>query len=148
MTNQLRKHHQYIASIFRAIEYCSRQEIALRVHGYNGPLFDETSSNRGNFKDFIMLMSEFDKTLKNSIEPCAGNAIYLSKTTQNDLLSCIQDFIQSEIVNDIENQTEEPPFGISADEVTDVSNWKQLGIVVRYVRNCQVIEKRLEFVVL
>ena len=93
-------------------------------------------------------MSEFDKTLKNSIEPCAGNAIYLSKTNQNDLLSCIQDFIQSEIVNDIENQTEELPFGISADEVTDVSNWKQLGIVVRYVRNCQVIEKQLEFVVL
>ena len=37
-------------------------------------------------------------------------------------------------------------FGISAVEVTDVSNWEQLGIVVRYVRNCQAIEKLLEFV--
>ena len=35
---------------------------------------------------------------------------------------------------------------MSADEVTDVSNWEQLGIVVRYVRNCQAIEKLLEFV--
>ena len=70
---------------------------------------------------------------------------YLSKTTQNDLLSCIKDFIQSELVNDIQNQTEGPVFGISADEVTDVSNWEQLGIVVRYVRNCQAIEKLLEF---
>ena len=49
----------------------------------------------------------------------------LSKTTENDLLSHIKDFIQSEIVNDIQNQTEGPFFGISADEVTDVSNWEQ-----------------------
>ena len=54
--------------------------------------------------------------------------------------------MQSEIVNDIQNQREGPFFGISADEVTDVLNWEQLGIVVRYVRNCQAIEKLLEFV--
>ena len=84
-----------------------------------------------------MLMSEFDETLKDRIESCAQNASYL--TTQNDLLSCIKDFIQSEIVNDIQNQTEGPFFGISADEATEVSNWEQLGIVVRYVRNCQAI---------
>ena len=137
---------QYIASILRAIQCCGRQGIALRGHHDDGPLFDEASSNRGNFKELIMLMSEFDKTLKDRIESCARNATYLSKTTQNDLLSCIKDFIQSEIVNDIQNQTEGPFFGISADEVTDVSNWEQLGIVVRYVRNCQAIEKLLEFV--
>ena len=55
-----------------------------------------------------MLMSEFDKTLKESIQSCARNATYLSKTTQNDLLRCIKDFIQSEIVSDIQNQTEVP----------------------------------------
>ena len=71
---------------------------------------------------------------------------YLSKTTQNDLLGCIKDFIQSETVNDIQNQREGPFFGISADEFTDVLNWEQLGIVVRYDRNCQAIEKLLEFV--
>ena len=59
-------------------------------------------------KELIMLMSEFDKTLKESIQSCARNATYLSKTTQNDLLRCIKDFIQSEIVSDIQNQTEVP----------------------------------------
>ena len=137
---------QYIASMFHVIEYCDHQGIALRVHRDDGHLFDEFSSNRGNFKELIMLMSEFDKTLKDLIESCARNATYLSKTTQNDLLCCFKDFIQSEIVNDFQNQTEGPFFGISADEVTDVSNWEQLGIVVRYVRNCQAIEKLLEFV--
>ena len=134
------RNRQYIASILHAIEYCGRQGIALRGHRDDGPLFDEASSNRGNFKELIMLMSEFDKTLKYCVESCARNATYLSKTTQNDLLSCIKDFIQSEIVN------EGPFFGIFADKVTDVSNWEELGIIVRYLRNCQAIEKLLEFV--
>ena len=38
-------------------------------------------------------MSEFDKTLNDRTESCAQNATYLSKTTKNDLLSCIEDFI-------------------------------------------------------
>ena len=68
------------------------------------------------------------------------------KTTQNDLLSCIKDFVQSEIVNDIQSQTGWPFFGVSADKVTDLLNWEQLGIVVHYVKNCQAIENLLEFV--
>ena len=67
---------------------------------------------------------------------------YLSKATQNGLLSCIK----SEIVKDIQSQTEGPFFGISTDDVSNVSNWEQLGIVARYVRNCEGIEKLLEFV--
>ena len=94
----------------------------------DGPLFDEASINRGNFKELIMLISEFDKTLKDNIESCARNATCLSTTTQNDLLGFIKDFIRSEIVNGIQNQTEGPFFGIYANEVTDVSNWEHLGI--------------------
>ena len=108
---------QYIASILRAIQCCGRQGIASRGHHDDGPLFGEASSNRGNFKELIMFMSEFGKTLKGRIESCARNTTYLSKTTQNNLLSCIKDFIQSKIVNDIQNQTEGPFFEISADNL-------------------------------
>ena len=38
--------------------------------------------------------------------------------------------------------------GISADEVTDVSNLEQLGIVERYDRNCLAIEKLLSVMIL
>ena len=118
----------------------------MRGHRDDGALLDEAFSNRDNFKELIMLMLAFDKTLKLSVESFVRNATYLSNTTQNDLLSCIKDLIHLEIVNGIQNQTEGAFFGISTDEVTEVSNWEQLGIVVRYVRNCQVIEKLLEFV--
>ena len=85
------RNRQYIASILRAIEYCGRQGIALRGHRDDGPLFDEASSNRGNFKELIMFMSEFGKTLKGRIESCARNATYLSKTTATKLL--LQKFV-------------------------------------------------------
>lgn len=55
------------------------------------------------------------------------------KTTQNNLSSCIKEFVLSEIINYIQIQIKGPFFGISADEVTNALNWKQLGIVVRYI---------------
>ena len=84
----------------RAIEYCGHQGIALRGHRDKEPLFDGASSNGVDFKELIMLMSEFDKTLKDSNETWERNYTCLSKITQSELLTCIKDFIQSDIVND------------------------------------------------
>ena len=78
----------------------------MRGHRDDGALLDEAFSNRDNFKELIMLMLAFDKTLKLSVESFVRNATYLSNTTQNDLLSCIKDLIHLEIVNGIQNQTE------------------------------------------
>ena len=38
-------------------------------------------SNRGNFRELIMLISEFDKTLKDSSGSCGRCTTYLSKIT-------------------------------------------------------------------
>ena len=57
-----------------------------------------------------------------------------------------QDYIQSEIVADINNQIRGPYYGISADEVTDCSNWEQLGILLRYVKDSVAVEKLIEYV--
>ena len=37
-------------------------------------------------------------------------------------------------------------YGLQADEVSDVSNWEQLGIVVRYLKDDQPVERFVEFV--
>ena len=59
---------------------------------------------------------------------------YKSKTTQNDLLECIEHFIQDVIVHEIKTQSIGPYYGIQCDEVTDSSNWEQLGLVLQYVK--------------
>ena len=73
------------------------------------------------------------------------NATYLSKTSQNDLLACIKEYIQQETVKEIKRQNEGPYFGLSADEVTNVSNWEQLGVIVHYIKNSRPVEKLLEY---
>ena len=89
-------------------------------------------------------MAEIDLDIR--LRTCARNATYTSKTMQNELLSCIKDYIQSQVVADINNQIRGPYYGISADEVTDCSNWEQLGIVLRYVKDSVAVEKLIEYV--
>ena len=36
-------------------------------------------------------------------------------------------------------------FGIGADEVTDTSNWEQLGLVVPYIYNGEALERLVEY---
>ncbi|XP_078585777.1 52 kDa repressor of the inhibitor of the protein kinase-like [Branchiostoma floridae x Branchiostoma japonicum] len=54
-------------------------------------------------------------------------------------------YILQTIVRDISNQPFGPLYGIMADEVTDVSNWEQLGLMVRYVKDNKPVERLLLF---
>ena len=73
----------------------------------------------------------------------------MSKTTQNALLHCIWEIIQHKIVKDVQQQCDYTKsfYGIQADEVTDVSNWEQLGIILRYVSDGEPVERLIEFIV-
>ncbi|CAC5414251.1 unnamed protein product [Mytilus coruscus] len=74
------------------------------------------------------------------------NASHTSKTSQNELLSCIKRFIQETIVHEGKAQPLGPHLGYQCDEVSDACNWEQLGIVIRYLRDGSPVEKLLEFV--
>ncbi|CAC5396466.1 unnamed protein product [Mytilus coruscus] len=50
------------------------------------------------------------------------------------------------IVDEVKAQPFGPHFGYQCDEVSDASNWEQLGIVIRYLRDGSPVEKLLEFV--
>ena len=126
------------------MEYCGRQGIALRGHRDDGFLskHDHEDENQGNFR----LMAGLDKNLENFTITCKRNATYFSKTSQNQLFLCIKEYIQQEIVNSIKDQKDGSLFSLSPDEVTDASNREQLGIIVRYVKKYELIERLLEFV--
>ena len=120
----------------------------MRGHRDDGQLFndEEPNANRGNFRGLILLMCKLDNNFKEFILSSKRRTNYLSKTTQNDLLLCIKEYIQHEIVKEIKNQPKGPFYGLSADEVTDVSNWEQLGVIVRYTKDRRPVEKLLEYV--
>ena len=144
ITTRVQKNRDTLASIIKCIEACGRQGIALRGHRD-----DDTSAsfNKGNFKALIELRVDAgDKVLEDHLNSCKKNAKYTSKTAQNDFLLCIKQFIQDKIIEDIKNQTIGPYYGIQCDEVSDSSNWEQLGLVLRYIKNNKPVERLFEFI--
>ena len=73
--------------------------------------------------------------------------IYFKKTkTQNELLDCIKEYIQEQIIYEIKSQAIGAKFSIQADKVTDVSNRKQLALLLRYVKNGKPVERLIEYI--
>ena len=145
-SEQVEKNRRFLMSVMRCIEYCGRQGISLRGHRDDE---GSTNSNQGNFRALLDLrVSSGDEDLKSHLETCAKNARYISKTSQNELIVCMKEYIQEQIINDIQNQSSEfgsSFYAVEADEVRDVSNVEQLGIVVRYVKENTPVEVLLEF---
>ena len=79
ITRVIDRNRKYLSAVIRAIEYYGRQGIALRRQEDNGPLFNNKGShvNRGNFKELIKNIPEFDNKLKGYILSCKRNASYL-----------------------------------------------------------------------
>lgn len=141
---RVQQNREILTSIVKCLQFCGRQGIALRGHRD-----DDTSSNinKGTFKELLQFRVDAgDKILEEHLKICAKNATYTSKTSQNDLLFCIKEYIQEKIVKDVNEQVIGPYYGFQCDEVTDVSNWEQLGIVIRYVKENKPVERLLEFV--
>ena len=89
--------------------------------------------NCRNFKELLKFRADAgDNILEQHLASCAKNASYTSKTTQNELLLCIKEFMQEAIVHEVKDQTFGHYYGIQCDEVRDSSNWEQLGLVLRY----------------
>ncbi len=58
--------------------------------------------------------------------------------SQNELLSCIGEYLLNELL--LRCVLVIGPYFL-ADEVTDTSNWEQLVIVVRYVKETKIVER-------
>ncbi|CAG2254819.1 unnamed protein product [Mytilus edulis] len=138
----------HLNSIIRLSGFQETRGLALRGHRDDDQIQDITQSyNLGNYKELVKFRAEAgDSVLDDHLKQCAKNASYTSKTSQNELLACIKRFIQQTIVDEVKAQPLGPHFGYQCDEVSDASNWEQLGIVIRYLRDGSPVEKLLEFV--
>ena len=141
----IQKNRTFLTSILKCVELCGRNGLALRGHRDDATNTDKT--HQGNFKNLLdFRIDAGDIALKEHLETSRKNASYISKTTQNQLLDCVKEYVEAVIISEIREQNISAKFAILADEVTDISNHEQLGLVLRYLTNGQPIERLIEYI--
>ena len=81
-------------------------------------IVSECSNNQGNFLEILKLVASQDGDLKQRFQNSSGNAIYISKPTQNDPLIAVSDVIKEQISSSINRSGF---FSVIADETQYVS---------------------------
>ena len=127
---------QKLASIFKAIEFCGRQNIALRGHRDNATDIEKDPldiENHGNFRALLSFRVDAgDTILGDHLAFAPLNATYTSSVIQNQVIDVIASQIRNKIITNVQTAKW---YGVIADEVTDMSNKEQLSLVLRYVDN-------------
>ncbi|XP_035205067.1 zinc finger MYM-type protein 1-like [Stegodyphus dumicola] len=116
--------------------YLAKQEDAFCGHNEN-----ITSLNRGNYIEFITLISKYDDLLATHLRT-ANVFSGTSNRIQNDIIALIKNIVISEIRNEVK---ETPFVAIMLDETSDISHKSQLSVVLRYVNNCSAPVERFLF---
>ena len=117
---------------------CGKQGLALQGHRDDNVVWtNEAESESGNFIELVRFRAESDEVLRHHLRSAPRNAMYTSKTIQNELIHIIGSRIRSDILKEIEQATF---YTVIVDEVSDVSNIEQLFIAICYVLNGTVHE--------
>jgi len=89
LQDKIAHNRQLLQSVVETIQFCGRQNIALRGHRDDGPLpvGMQSEGNEGNFRELLKFrISSGDKILEAHVNKMSGNATLISKTTQNDII--------------------------------------------------------------
>ena len=136
------KNKRKLKSIVETIIFCGRQGIALCGHRDDYKLIKEVPhANPGNFIALLHFRAASgDQVLTDHLASAGANALYTSKTIQNQIIKICGTIIRSTILNHV--RTAEL-YSLLADEATDASNKEQLAVCVRFVDQCTLkIEER------
>jgi hypothetical protein len=121
-----------LETIVKIVLLCSRHNLALRGHRDDSQYTNDKNINTGNVSALLRYRVDGgDELLQEHFNNAPSNATYISKTTQNEVISIIGDSIQRSIVNDCNEAG--GWFSLSADEVRDTANNEQLAVTLRYV---------------
>ena len=132
-----------LVPIVDTIRLCGRLCIPLRGHRDDSQYHPQVGSySQGGVGNFVELLNYRvrggDVVLAEHLKKCSKNATYISKTTQNELISCCGELITSKILSAVKKAKF---FSIIADEAADSSNKEQMSLVLRFVDNNLVIRE-------
>lgn len=135
-----------LRSIAATIIFCGKQAISLRGHRDDWSTLENNDASNtlgGNFQALLQFrIDSGDQILKEHLRTAQNNAIYTSKTIQNDIIYICGDLLRNKILKKVR---EAHFFSVIADEATDVANDEQLSISIRYVEDGIPQEKFLGF---
>ncbi|XP_063235854.1 52 kDa repressor of the inhibitor of the protein kinase-like [Bacillus rossius redtenbacheri] len=143
---QVNENRARLRPIIETIIFCGRQNIPLRGHRDDGVLLDDCTpaNNEGNFRELLRFkVASGDKELENHLSCASSRATYIGKNTQNELIECCGDEIQSIILGRIKKAGF---YAIIFDETTDVAHIEQLSLSVRYFYEMTIIEDFIMFI--
>lgn len=138
-SQKVNKNTDILLSIIDVIIQLSLRGIPLRGSWIKGEARED-----GNFNHFLQWKSNFNKTLSEHLKSGPKNAQYVSPQIQNELITCIGNYIREYIVTEVSKANF---FSIMADETTDAAIVEQMSLCVRYVsEKAEVKEEFLGFV--
>ena len=138
-----------LLSILKCVVFCGRQNIALRGHRDESPVFQDgcfqVTGNPGNFISLLQFrINAGDSQLSSHFASTVRTMQYRSATVQNELIAACGQWIQEKIVAEVKAAKF---FSVCADEAADISNKEQLPLVLRFVDESGTIrEEFIEFV--
>jgi len=135
------KNRAVLEPIIDTVILCGHLGLPLRGHRDDSKFYPEPgcySQNPGvgNFIELInYAIRRGDKTLEVHYNTHAKNVSYMSKTTQNELISCCGDIITGNIISNIKFRGDNNHYyyTILADEALDSSGKEQLSLVLRFL---------------
>ncbi|KAL6490177.1 hypothetical protein MHYP_G00005220 [Metynnis hypsauchen] len=133
---KMMENQAYIKTIAEVLLLTATQNISQRGHRES-----EDSDNRGNFLAILEEIAKHDSFLEKRMK-AHGNAKYTSKTIQNEMLECLAEMVQEEIIREVK-QSE--VFSIIADETKDLQKKEQVSLVIRYYYRGVIHEGFLDF---
>ena len=114
-----------MSRVIELVELFARQNISFTTHRE-----DSDRINRGNFIEFLQHQARYDPLLNEHFFSGARNAQYITKSTQNELISLFAEDIREQILS---LQTGAKYYTLICDETKDISCVEQASLVLRYV---------------
>lgn len=130
---KVRKNRALMKRLIDAAIFLGKQELPFWRH-----FESDYSSNRGNYMEFLLLLSKYDEPLANHLNT---SSIFtgMSNKIQNNLIYAIQETMYNEIAKEI-NQAKF--VAILLDDTPDLSNHSRLSTVLRYVTKSGIVKER------
>ncbi|CAI6360376.1 unnamed protein product [Macrosiphum euphorbiae] len=135
----VRLNRLFVEHLIDLVLFMGKQELS-----FNGNDESSDSSNKDNFKElFDMHMIRCSQEIQNHYKSIKNTFMGSSKSVQNDLISCISEFLLNHIKREIRQCAF---YSIQIDDTKSISQETQYSIIIRYVTDkSELVEHFLGF---